>query len=119
MESKRQQRISKLIQHDLGEIFLREVPHLTPGVMVTVTKVHVTPDLALAKVYLSLFPTKDKETLLAGINKASREVRGLLGQRVRHQLRAIPELRFYLDDSLDYIEKIDKLLHEDENETKQ
>jgi ribosome-binding factor A len=64
----------------------------------------------LAKVYLSLFPTKDKEQILEGINKASREIRGLLGRRVRHQLRAIPELRFYLDDSLDYIEKIDKLL---------
>ena len=112
MESKRQQRISKLIQHDLGEIFLREVPHLTPGVMVTVTQVHVTPDLALAKVYLSLFPTKDKEERVEKINDASREVRGLLGQRIRHQVRAIPELRFYLDDSLDYIEKIDKLLKE-------
>ena len=110
MESKRQQKISKLIQQDLGEIFQREIPHLTPRVMVTVTQVHVTPDLALAKVYLSLFPTKNKEQLLEGINKASREIRGLLGQRVRHQLRAIPELRFYIDDSLDYIEKIDKLL---------
>ena len=110
MESKRQQRISKLIQHDLGEIFQLEVPHLTPGVMVTVTQVYVTPDLALAKVYLSLFPTSNKETLLEKINDASREVRGLLGKRVRHQLRAIPELRFYLDDSLDFIEKIDKLL---------
>ena len=110
MESKRQQRISKLIQHDLGEIFQLEVPHLTPGVMVTVTQVYVTPDLALAKVYLSLFPAKDKEAIVEKINTASREVRGLLGKRVRHQLRAIPELRFYLDDSLDYIEKIDKLL---------
>jgi ribosome-binding factor A len=110
MESKRQQRISKLIQHDLGEIFQLEVPHLTPGVMVTVTQVYVTPDLALAKVYLSLFPTSNKEPLLEKINDASREVRGLLGKRVRHQLRAIPELRFYLDDSLDFIEKIDKLL---------
>ena len=110
MESKRQQKISKLIQHDLGEIFLQEIPHLTPGVMVTVTQVHVTPDLALAKVYLSLFPTKDKEQRLEKINVAAREVRGLLGKRVRHQIRAIPELRFYLDDSLDYIEKIDQLL---------
>ncbi len=113
METKRQQRISKLIQRDLGEIFQLEVPHLTPGVMVTITKVHVTPDLALAKVYVSLFPTKNKEQLVDGFNKASREVRGLLGKRIRFQVRAIPELRFYLDDSLDYIEKIDQLLKDD------
>lgn len=110
MENKRQQRISKLFQHDLGEIFQLEIPHLTQGVMVTVTKVYVTPDLALAKIYLSLFPTKSKVQLVNKINKASREIRGLLGKRIRHQVRAIPELRFYLDDSLDYIEKIDRLL---------
>ena len=114
MESKRQHRISKLIQRDLSEIFQREVTHLTPGVMVTVTKVNVTPDLSLAKVYLSLFPAKDKKNLLEVINRSSREIRGLLGQRIRHQVRSIPELRFYLDDSLDYIEKIDQLLNENE-----
>ncbi len=113
METKRQQKISKLIQRDLSEIFQREVAHLTPGVMVTVTKVYVTPDLSLAKVYLSLFPAKDKVKLVEDINKASREIRGLLGNRIRHQVRSIPELRFYLDDSLDYIEKIDDLLKND------
>jgi ribosome-binding factor A len=113
MESKRQQRISKLIMRDLSEIFQLEVPHLTPGVMVTVTKVYVTPDLTLARVYLSLFPTKDKEKLVGNLNKASREIRGHLGRRVRHQIRVIPELKFYLDDSLDYIEKIDELLDEE------
>lgn len=113
MESKRQQRISKLIMHDLGEIFQLEVPHLTPNVMVSVTKVYVTNDLALAKVYISIFPPNNKEQILDGINKASREVRGLLGKRIHNQVRAIPELRFYIDDSLDYIEKIDKLLKND------
>ncbi len=110
METKRQQKISKLILRDLSEIFQREVTHLTPGVMVTVTKVKVTPDLTLAKVYLSLFPAKDKVALLEKINNATREIRGLLGNRIRHQVRFIPELRFYLDDSLDYIERIDELL---------
>jgi len=81
--------------------------------MVSITKVHVTNDLALAKVYISIFPAKDKEKLLDGINKASREVRGLLGKRIHNQVRAIPELRFYIDDSLDYIEKIDELLKND------
>ena len=113
METKRQERISKLIQKDLGEIFQLEVAHLTPGVMVTVTKVHVTPDLSLARVYLSLFPTKDKEELIKKINTAGKEIRGLLGRRIRHQVRSIPELRFYLDDSLDYIERIDELLKND------
>ena len=110
METKRQQKISKLILRDLSEIFQREVAHLTPGVMVTVTKVNVTPDLTLARVYLSLFPAKDKVALLEKINNATREIRGLLGNRIRHQVRSIPELRFYLDDSLDYIERIDELL---------
>jgi ribosome-binding factor A len=113
METKRQQKIAKLIQRDLSEIFQREVTHLTPGVMVTVTKVYVTPDLSLAKVYLSLFPTKDKQTMIERINQGSKEVRGLLGNRIRHQVRSIPELRFYLDDSLDYIEKIDELLKDE------
>ncbi len=113
METKRQQKISKLIQRDLSVIFQREVTHLTPGVMVTVTKVYVTPDLTLAKVYLSLFPVKDKKQIIDKINTASREIRGHLGNKIRHQVRSIPELKFYLDDSLDYIEKIDELLKND------
>lgn len=110
MESKRQQRISKLLQKDLGEILQTELRHITKGAMVTVTKVTVTPDLAIAKVYLSLFATNDKENLLKGIAKHASEIRGKLGNRIRHQLRVVPELQFYLDDSLDYIENIDNLL---------
>lgn len=110
MESKRQQRISKLLQKDLGEIFQVELRHLTRGAMVTVTKVHITPDLAIAKVYLSLFAAKDKESLMKSIVKHASEIRGKLGNRIRHQLRAVPELHFYEDDSLDYIENIENLL---------
>ncbi len=110
METKRQERINKLLLKDLGEIFQRELGHVTGRAMVTVTKVKVTPDLTLARVYLSLFATKNPKALMEEINKHSGEIRGKLGNRIRHQLRSVPELRFYRDDSLDYIEKIDNLL---------
>lgn len=112
MESKRQQRISKLLQKDLGEIIQVELRHVTRGAMVSVTKVHITPDLHLAKTYLSMFATKDKAELLKNIRKHAGEIRGKLGNRIRHQLRAVPELQFYEDDSLDYIENIEHLLDE-------
>lgn len=110
MDSKRQERISKLLQKDLGNIFQSEMLHVTRGAMVTVTKVHVSPDLHIAKVYLSLFATKDHAALMKQIERNTSEVRGKLGNRVRHQLRVVPELHFYEDDSLDYIENIEKLL---------
>jgi len=113
MESKRQERISKLLLKDLGMIFQTEMQHLAKGAMVTVTKVHISPDLTLAKVYLSLFASKNKNEALNNIRKHTSEIRGSLGNKIRHQLRIVPSLNFYLDDSLDYIENIDKLLKED------
>jgi len=110
MKTKRQQRVSKQIQKDLGEIMQREIHHVTRGAMVTVTKVHVTPDLLIAKVYLSLFATKDKKVLLENIRKHAGEIRGKLGNRIKHQMRSVPELHFYEDDSLDYIERIEEIL---------
>lgn len=112
METTRQHKIAKLLQRDLGEILQREVPPLAPGVMVTITKVQVSPDLSVAKAYLSVFGTAKKDEVVAKANKISREIRGFLGKRVRHQLRIIPELQFFEDDSLDYIENIDKLLND-------
>ena len=112
MESKRQERISKLLQKDLGEIFQTKLPHLARGTMVTVTKVYVSPDLSLTKVYLSLFPTKNSKEALENIKKHSSEIRRELGNRIRHQLRIVPALSFFLDDSLDYIENIDSLLND-------
>lgn len=112
MESKRQERIQKLLQHELSEIFQRELGVVTQKAMVTVTKVYVTPDLSLARVYLSLFATPDKETLMKGIVKHTSEIRGRLGTRIRHQIRVVPELQFHEDDSLDYIDNIDSLLKE-------
>ncbi len=112
MESKRQQRINKLLYEDLSILFQRDFPQLGLGSMISVTKVLVTPDLSIAKVYLSLFPVKSKTTVLENIKKHTSEVRGKLGQRIRHQLRLVPELYFYIDDSLDYIENIENLLKE-------
>ena len=80
------------------------------GVMVSVTRVRVSPDLSICTAYLSIFPFERGEELLQNITKNEKQVRYELGTRVRHQLRIIPELRFFIDDSLDYIERIDELL---------
>ncbi|MCK4406648.1 MAG: 30S ribosome-binding factor RbfA [Bacteroidales bacterium] len=112
MESKRQNKISKLLQKDLGEIFQLQSRNLFGGALITVTKVNVTNDMSIAKVYLSLFATKNKEELLENIRRRTKDVRRELGFRVKNQLRAVPELKFYLDDSLDYIDNIESLLKE-------
>jgi len=112
METQRQQKIGRLLQRDLSELFQIDLKTIAPGTLVTVTKVYISPDLSSAKVFLSLFGPRDKNGLLENFRQHSREIRLLLGKRVRHQLRIIPELFFYLDDSLDYIERIDDLLHE-------
>lgn len=93
-------------------IFQQESRNLFQGAMITVTKVHVAKDLAIAKIYLSLFATKDKNALLEKVRKETKEIRHLLGARVHNQLRIIPELQFFLDDSLDYIENIENLLQQ-------
>ncbi|RIV21671.1 30S ribosome-binding factor RbfA [Fibrisoma montanum] len=109
MESKRQQKVARQIQKDLGEIFQRDVPHLFNGAFITVTSVRVSPDLSVARVYLSFLATKNKEMLLDSIREKSRTIRQLLGERVRHQLRIVPDLSFYIDDTAEYAEKMDKL----------
>lgn len=110
MESTRQKRIAKLLESDLAEIFQVMAQNNYPGVLISVTKVRVTPDLGLAKVYISPFPVKDVKELMEFINSNKASIRNELGARVRNQLRIVPDLAFYLDDSLDYIENIDKLL---------
>jgi ribosome-binding factor A len=112
METIRQERINNLLQKDLGEIFQIEMRHVTQGAMITVTKVKVTPDLSVAKVYLSLFAAADKDALLKNIRSHTKEIRGKLGNRIKNQLRVVPNLSFYIDDSLDYIENLDSLLSE-------
>jgi ribosome-binding factor A len=100
------------MQKDMGDILQRDGRMLFPGAMITVTKVHVTKDMSIARVYLSLFITGDKGQLLESIKKHTGEFRYKLAKRIGKQVRIIPEIQFYLDDSLDYIENIEKLLEE-------
>ena len=117
MESTRQQKIARLIQKELGILFQQLAKDLFGGAMITVTKVTVAKDLSVARVFLSLFATKDKAALMEKVQHHVREMRHLLAQRTKHQLRIVPELHFLEDDSLDYIENIDHLLHNDGDET--
>ena len=110
MESTRQAKISRLLQKELSEIFRRQTTK-THGVIVSVSAVRVSPDLSVAKAYLSVFPSEKAMEVMENIEASKQTVRYELAQIVRHQLRKVPELQFYLDDSLDYIENIDNLLN--------
>ena len=112
MDSIRQKKISRLIQKDLGEIFQREVPELVSGTMVSVTTVRVSPDLGIAKVYLSIFPSERKNEVFELVKNGGGKIRLFLGKRVGKQLRVIPDLHFFVDDTLDYIDNIDRLLND-------
>lgn|SRR5690554_206067 len=109
IESKRQQRFAGIIQKDLAEIFLREGNIWLPGVMITVTRVRITSDLGIARVYLSFLPVKDPQEALEKIRHHGNEVRYKLGTRIRNQTKSIPVLEFYVDDSNDYVEHMDKI----------
>lgn len=112
METTRQAKISRLIQKELSEI-LRQQTAKTHGIIISVSAVRVSPDLSVAKAYLSIFPSAKSQEILENLTRNARTIRYDLGQKVRLQLRKIPELAFYLDDSLDYIENIDNLLKEE------
>jgi ribosome-binding factor A len=109
-ESTRQKKVARLIQQDLAIYFQRNSSLFARGCMITVTAVRVSPDLGLAKVYLSIFATPDKEATLKAVRSMTKEIRKYLGDQVRHQLRIVPELVFVLDDSLDHIERIEDLI---------
>ncbi len=109
METTRQNKIARLIQKELSEIFLLQTKALN-GVLVSVSVVRISPDMSIARVYLSVFPSEKSAEIVQNINDNMKSIRYELGTRVRHQLRIIPELKFFVDDSLDYIEKIDQLL---------
>ena len=113
MDGKRLEKVNKLIQKELGDIFQKELKPVVPMLMITVTHVRVTSDLGYANVYLSVFGVDDKKKVVEEVNQNARAIRGLLGNRIRHPMRVVPELRFFEDDSLDYIENIDNLLHPD------
>ena len=109
MDSTRQQKIAKLIQKELAEIFLADgIP--VYDCMITVTKTSVTKDLSLARSYISIFNAEDNEKVLKAVKSNIKEIRFRLGQKVKNQLRVIPQLDFFIDDSLDYIENIENLL---------
>lgn len=117
MEGKRIAKIERLIQKELSEIFRRQTAALGMGVLVSVSAVRVSPDLGIAKAYLSIFPPEKSQDIIGNIKAQAKTVRYELAQRVKQTLRKCPELQFYLDDSLDYIENIDRLLANDESVT--
>ena len=106
----RQQKVSALLQKELATIFQRESRNLFGGSLITVTVIRISPDLGFAKVYLSFFMAKDNEALLKNIRAHNSKIRYELGKAVGKQLRVVPEIQFYIDDSLDYAENIDDLL---------
>ena len=113
METTRQNKIARLIQKELNlsEMFMLQTKGMK-GVLVSVSACRISPDLSVCKVYLSVFPSERSAEIVANINANMKTIRYELGTRVRFQLRIIPELKFFVDDSLDYLENIDKLLKE-------
>jgi ribosome-binding factor A len=109
MQETRQNKIARLLQKELSLIFQQQT-RATHGVMISVTRTKISPDLSICTAYLSVFPSEKGEEILSNINADSKQIRYELGTRVRNQMRIIPELRFFIDDSLDYIEHIDELL---------
>ncbi len=119
METNRQKKIAGVLQKDLVDILQGAARDSMKGVIISVTKVHVTSDLGQAKVYLSVFPSSKRDYILKGIVENTTTIRYEMAKRTKNQLRRMPELNFYADDSLDYIESIDAALRgEDENPIK-
>jgi ribosome-binding factor A len=111
METIKQQRVASVVKRALSEIFVNEAKDMFGDAMITVTVVRVTSDLKLAKVYVSIYGVDDKNAILQDLQILKPQIKNLLVQKIRHQLRWMPDLQFYIDDSLDYIEKIDNILN--------
>jgi len=109
METTRQNKIARLLQKELSEIFLGITRNM-PGTLISTTRVRISPDLSIARVYLSIFPSDKAASVLEMIEAQTVAIRCDLAARVRHQLRIVPQLTFFIDDSLDYVEHIDELL---------
>lgn len=118
-ESKRQQRFASVIQQDLAELFQRDGNSWAPNAFITVTRVRVTPDLAIARAYLSFLDIKAGKEHLEQIRSKSSEIRYKLGQRIKNQARIVPHLEFFLDDTNEYVEKMDKIFDEISKEPRQ
>ena len=110
MDSIRQNKVARLIQRDLSGMFQQECKEYTEGAMLSVTAVRVSPDLSYAKIYVSIFPSERGEAVMKSLEEKNKSIRFILGKKVGKQMRIVPELRFFVDDSLDYIDKIDELL---------
>lgn len=110
METTRQQKVAKQIQKDISDIFIKEAAALMRGAMVSVTTVRVSPDLSFAKIFVSVFPFGKSEEMLTVLDKNNWLIRKALSTRMKDQLKQMPEIAFHLDDSLEYVENIDKLL---------
>jgi ribosome-binding factor A len=119
MESKRQQKFAGVIQQDLAEIFQREGMNFLPNTMVTITKVRVTPDLAIARVFLSFFNSVDAAASLSTVKAHASEIRYKLGAKIKNQVRVVPQLEFFVDDTNDYVEKMDQLFDQISKELRQ
>jgi ribosome-binding factor A len=120
-ESKRQKQVAGLLNEELSAIFQKMGLNIMDGGMVSISKVVITPDLYDARIYLSLFQVEDKEALLQKIKDRAWEIKKELTARVRHQLRSMPQLSFYIDDTLDYVFKMEELfkkIHEDDAKAK-
>lgn len=113
MENTRQQKVAKQIQKDVADIFQKEGATIVRGKLVTVTSVRVSPDFGYAKIYLSIFPFEQSTVAMEQIEQNNWFIRRALGQRIRNQLKNIPEIQFFLDDSLEYIDGIEKALQND------
>ncbi len=111
MQTTRQQKIERLIQKDLSDIFLRYARELS-GTLISVSEVRISPDLSIAHIYVSIFPSDREKDVIERINNDTPKLRGELGRLERHQLRIIPELHFHLDETLDKMERIDQLLRQ-------
>lgn len=119
METNRQKKIAGVLQKDLADVLQSAARDGMRGVIISVSKVNVTSDLSQAKIYLSIFPQVNRDTILKGVKENTATIRYEMAQRTKNQLRRMPELLFYVDDSLDYIEGIDNALKgEEENPIK-
>ena len=109
-ETKRQKQVAGLINEELNDIFRRMGLNMMDGGMISISAVKITPDLFDARIYLSMFQVKDTQAVLHQFEEKYKEIRNELGKRVRHQLRSIPELKFLIEDTLDYVFKMEELL---------
>ncbi len=119
MESKRQQKFAGVLQQDLAAIFQREGMSFLPNTLVTITKVRVTPDLAIARVFLSFFNNTNTQQSLQTVKSHASEIRYKLGARIKDQVRVIPQLEFFVDDTNEYVERMDKLFDKISKEPRQ